>query len=89
MIPLDGVTGLDLSEVDAGVVDTGKVDGTLYGVCIGTSAIALVYDPAIFEKAGVAVVPGEDFGMDGHVRICFAAPEAQLVEALQRIREAL
>jgi aspartate aminotransferase len=43
----------------------------------------------LLEKAGVAVVPGEDFGMDGHVRICFAAPEDQLIEAFKRIREVL
>ena len=43
----------------------------------------------ILEKTGVAVVPGEDFGKDGHVRICFAAPDDQLVEAFQRIREVL
>jgi aspartate aminotransferase len=43
----------------------------------------------ILEATGVAVVPGADFGMDGHVRICFAAPEDRLVEAFKRIREAL
>jgi aspartate/methionine/tyrosine aminotransferase len=37
----------------------------------------------------VAVVPGEDFGMDGHVRICFAAPDDQLLDAFKRIREVL
>ena len=43
----------------------------------------------ILEATGVAVVPGEDFGLDGHVRICFAAPEEQLIEAFKRIREVL
>ncbi|BBO84085.1 pyridoxal phosphate-dependent aminotransferase [Desulfosarcina ovata] len=43
----------------------------------------------ILEKTGVAMVPGEDFGVDGHVRICFAAPEEQLIEAFKRIREVL
>ncbi len=43
----------------------------------------------ILESAGVAVVPGEDFGLDGHVRICFAAPEDQLTEAFKRFREVL
>ena len=43
----------------------------------------------ILEKTAVAVVPGEDFGMDGHVRICFAAPDDQLLEAFKRIREVL
>ena len=43
----------------------------------------------ILEKTGVAVVPGEDFGKDGHVRICFAAPDDQLMDAFKRIREVL
>jgi aspartate aminotransferase len=43
----------------------------------------------ILETSGVAVVPGTDFGMDGHVRICFAAPAEHLVEAFKRIREVL
>lgn len=43
----------------------------------------------LLEKTGVAVVPGEDFGMDGHVRICFAAPDDQLMEAFKRIRGVL
>ncbi len=43
----------------------------------------------ILEQTGVAVVPGEDFGLDGRVRICFAAPETQLIEAFDRIREVL
>jgi aspartate aminotransferase len=43
----------------------------------------------ILEQTGVAVVPGEDFGMDGHVRICFAVPDDQLREAFKRIREVL
>lgn len=43
----------------------------------------------ILEKTGVAVVPGEDFGMDGHVRICFAAADDLLLDAFKRIREVL
>ena len=43
----------------------------------------------LLETSGVAVVPGTDFGMDGHVRICFAAPAERLVEAFKRIREVL
>ncbi|MDL2269758.1 pyridoxal phosphate-dependent aminotransferase [Desulfosarcina sp. OttesenSCG-928-A07] len=43
----------------------------------------------ILEKTGVMVAPGTDFGMDGHVRICFAVPEIQLKEAFRRIRSVL
>ncbi len=43
----------------------------------------------ILDQTAVALVPGEDFGMDGHVRICFAAPEDRLQTAFQRIGEVL
>jgi aspartate aminotransferase len=43
----------------------------------------------ILQATGVAMVPGEDFGMDGHLRICFAAPQDQLIDAFKRIREVL
>ncbi|MGA6925462.1 MAG: pyridoxal phosphate-dependent aminotransferase [Desulfosarcina sp.] len=43
----------------------------------------------ILEKTAVALIPGTDFGMDGCVRICYAAPEALLLEALHRIGEVL
>ena len=38
----------------------------------------------ILEKTAVAVVPGNDFGMDGHVRICYAAPDDQLLDAFKK-----
>ena len=40
---------------------------------------------ALLEEKGVAVVPGEAFGMSGHIRISYAVPEALLVEGLKRI----
>jgi aspartate aminotransferase len=43
----------------------------------------------ILAKTAVALVPGEDFGLEGHVRICFDAPDGQLMEAFNRIREVL
>ncbi len=43
---------------------------------------------ALLEEAGVALVPGEDFGecAADHVRLSFACSEEMLVEAGQRIR---
>ncbi len=43
----------------------------------------------ILEKTGVAVVPGEDFGKPGHVRISFAVPHETLVRAIEKIKEVL
>ncbi|WP_433995487.1 pyridoxal phosphate-dependent aminotransferase [Bradyrhizobium macuxiense] len=43
----------------------------------------------LLEDAGVAVVPGSDFGMPGHFRISYAADEALLRESVKRIDLAL
>ena len=43
----------------------------------------------LLENAGVAVVPGEAFGMANHVRISYAVPEDLLSKGFKRISEAL
>jgi acetolactate synthase-1/2/3 large subunit len=45
----------------------------------------------LLEKAGVAVLPGTDFGSGGagYIRLCYANSEENIVEGLHRIKEAL
>jgi len=43
----------------------------------------------LLETTGVALVPGAAFGDDRFVRLSFAAPEDELVEAVRRMGEAL
>jgi len=43
----------------------------------------------LLETTGVALVPGAAFGDDRFVRLSFAAPEDELVEAVRRLGEAL
>jgi aspartate aminotransferase len=43
----------------------------------------------LLEETGVALVPGSAFGDDAFVRLSFAAPQAELHEAIRRIGEAL
>ena len=43
----------------------------------------------LLETAGVAVVPGEAFGMDGHIRISYAVSKDKLASGFDKIREAL
>jgi aspartate aminotransferase len=43
----------------------------------------------LLDQNGVAVVPGEEFGMPGHIRISYAVSEDKLVSGLERITEAL
>ena len=43
----------------------------------------------ILEKTGVAVVPGEAFGVPGHIRISYAVTEENLKNGFKKISEAL
>jgi aspartate aminotransferase len=43
----------------------------------------------LLEKADVAVVPGEAFGMGGHIRISYAVPEKELIAGFERIASVL
>ncbi len=43
----------------------------------------------LMENAGVAVVPGSAFGMEGYIRLSFATSMENLSNALQRIERAL
>jgi aspartate/methionine/tyrosine aminotransferase len=39
----------------------------------------------LLENAGVALVPGTAFGDDRYVRLSFAAPEGEILEAIRRV----
>ncbi len=43
----------------------------------------------LLNRARVAVMPGEAFGIENHLRISFAAPDDNLLEAFERIRKLL
>ncbi len=43
----------------------------------------------LIQEARVATVPGSAFGMEGYIRISYAASLDQLTEAFSRIKEAL
>ncbi|GAG90265.1 unnamed protein product, partial [marine sediment metagenome] len=43
----------------------------------------------LLKQAGVAVVPGEAFGMARHMRVSFAVSEENLKNGLERIAEVL
>jgi multiple sugar transport system substrate-binding protein len=44
---------IDVSNIPASVVDSGKIDGKLYGLPLGTTIYCMAVDPAILEKAGI------------------------------------
>ena len=56
------------------------------GKTINTSAEMATY---LLDESNVALVPGGDFGHDGHIRISFATSMGQIEKGLERIQEAL
>ena len=64
---------------------------SFYGKTIGGTTIdsSLDFCNYILEEALVALVPGVAFGMDDHIRISYASSEAELKEAVNRIKTAL
>ena len=67
-------------------LDTQK---TRYGPVNGLSELRTRLAARLLKQAGVAVVPGEAFGMATHLRISFAVSEENLNNGLDAIAEVL
>jgi multiple sugar transport system substrate-binding protein len=44
---------IDVSEIPDAVLASGKINGKLYGIPLGTTAYSMAYDPAVLQKAGI------------------------------------
>jgi len=53
----------------------------------GESAESLATE--ILQRYNVAVAPGEAFGGDGHIRICYAIEENRLIQGLERLAQVI
>ena len=46
---------LDVSHVDAGILESGTIDGKLYAICAGVNAPALLYNKTLLDANGITV----------------------------------
>ncbi len=58
--PFVAKKALDLSDVAPGVINSGKLDGKLYAVSLGSNSYAFLLDVDAFKKAGVPL-PAQDW----------------------------
>jgi aspartate aminotransferase len=60
-----------------------------YGRTIGGTKItgSLSFSQALLEQALVAVVPGEPFGCDANVRLCFAYSREEIAKGIDRLEK--
>ncbi|MGC5165564.1 ABC transporter substrate-binding protein [Luteimicrobium sp. DT211] len=64
-----GSQDIDTSKIDPTVLDTGKIDGKLYGIASGVNVHAVVADPAAFKAAGVALPDDKTWTWDDYSKI--------------------
>jgi multiple sugar transport system substrate-binding protein len=70
LLDLAEVSGtLKTARIDAAALSNGKFSGTQYGVPSGVNARTLIVDPAMFEKAGVALPDDNAWTWNDFVRI--------------------
>ena len=55
LLPLDNYVpnALNLTDFSPAAVDSGKVDGKIYGVSLGLNSTAMVYDKALIQSLGL------------------------------------
>jgi cystathionine beta-lyase len=75
---INAIRGLKLDPVEA-----------TYLAWIDVSELGLDNPKHFFDKAGVGMSPGKEFGDSGFMRLNFGCPRAMLKEALSRIRNAV
>ncbi len=75
---INQIPGLRLDPVEA-----------TYLAWIDVSAAKLANPPLFFERAGVGMSPGRDFGDDRYMRLNFGCTRDRLEEAVRRMRSAL
>lgn len=73
---LNGLEGLDRSNVDPMVAESGDVDGQTFGVASGINSIAILADPVAFEEAGVEMPDDQAWTWDDFVEISGEISEA-------------
>lgn len=76
LVDLNGLDGLDRSNVDPMVAESGDVDGQTFGVASGINSIAILADPVAFEEAGVEMPDDQTWTWDDFVEISDEINEA-------------
>lgn len=71
LLDLEPLVGdiIDLSNVDQAAVDSGRVDGVLCALSLGSNTYAAIYDPEVFAEAGITE-PTPDWTWEDYMDIC-------------------
>jgi multiple sugar transport system substrate-binding protein len=73
---------IDVSQIPDSVIASGKIDGKLYGILLGTSAFSMAYDPAVLQKAGIPAIDSKTWTWHDFENIAVAVYEKTGVRTL-------
>ncbi len=83
---LNHIPGISCSKADGAFYAFANVQGAIDSLKLEND---LKFSEYLLNEAGIAVVPGSAFGLDGHMRISYATSNAILQQALERLRKSL
>ncbi|MGG1519401.1 extracellular solute-binding protein [Paenibacillus oryzisoli] len=58
---------INVADMDKGLIESGKVNGKLYAMPLGTAAFGMVYDKTVIEKLGLSA-PAWDWSWDDYYK---------------------
>ncbi|MDR1278506.1 MAG: ABC transporter substrate-binding protein [Treponema sp.] len=73
---------VDVSKIPDSVLESGKINGKLYGVLAGTSAFCIVYDPAVLQKAGIPAIDSKTWTLKDFETVAITIYEKTGVKTL-------
>jgi multiple sugar transport system substrate-binding protein len=73
---------IDISKIAAPVLGSGKIDGKLYAMILGTTAFGIAYDPAILAKAGITAIDSKTWTWKDFERIAATVYEKTGVQTV-------
>lgn len=65
---------IDVSDTNENFLSTTRINGELLGISLGTNSLAMLYDPAIFDQAGIPY-PTTDWTWDEFEKACYTIKE--------------
>lgn len=85
---LSKIEGLDLLQPEGAFYLWTRIEGLFNKSFQGrTISDSKIFAELLLEHAEVAVVPGQEFGLDGYVRMSYALEADQMAEAFRRIAD--
>jgi multiple sugar transport system substrate-binding protein len=73
---------IDLSKVSESALSSGRINGKLYAISMGTNAYGLTVDPAVLDKAGIGAIDSTTWTWKDYERIALTVFEKTGIQTL-------